>query len=97
MAKLPPPEGSLPVLEIKDDTDPDVFAPRKTRTGYLGQDSDTVPRCMTCGRASEDIPSFDRGVIYALQGVRWMLKQRMTEAEADHLVLWLKQGIIGGR
>jgi hypothetical protein len=82
------------------DTDPDVFGhvpkhPVATEPGYAGQDSDTVPRCVTCGRPTEEQASFSQGMIYALQGVFWMLKKRMPESEANALAVWFKRGIVG--
>jgi hypothetical protein len=94
--RLPPPEGSLPLLEIdRDDTDPDVFG----RQSAPDQRGDTVPRCVSCGRRVDDPSQFDQGVTWALQGVNWMLRnagpagQRMTKAEADNLTLWFQQGL----
>lgn len=89
----PKPPGALPLLEsVKDDTDPDVF-------GRPDPNADTVPRCMTCGRRSDDDTAFDQGVAYALRGVHWMLLQGkgpahgLSRSQADNFVLWLRSGI----
>ena len=88
MAALPPPHGSLPLLESdQDDTDPDVFG----RQSRPDQKADTIPRCITCGRRVDDTAQFDQGVTWALQGINWMLRQRMPRAEADNLTLWFQQ------
>lgn len=99
-AQIPPPNGSLPLLESdRDDTDPDIFdRNRVTQAGFSRQSApdqkaDTVPRCITCGRRVDDSSQFDQGVTWALQGVNFMLAKRMPKAEADMLTLWLQHGL----
>jgi hypothetical protein len=84
----------MPELDPGDKTDPDVFGPRPEQESDM---LDTVPRCVTCSRPLETPTSFEQGMIHAMNGVYFMLCQRLDRHMAASLTVWLKEGIIASQ